>query len=133
MLVTSDSAASQSSEFSHHLDALLLEASRYLWLDPQLLVAEGPNLVRAIWDPDEVVLEQMVGGPFALEILVLVTLVTLVCAFWKSTLLDYVAFLKGKESLYFYSVFVSTLVPLIPNLKTCLKMKKTVWLVQSFL
>jgi hypothetical protein len=98
-----------------------------------LLVVEGQNLVRAIWDPDEVVSEQMVEDPFALEILILVTLVTLAWAFWKSTLLDYVAFSKEKESLYFYSVFVSTLVPLIPNLKTCLKMKKTVWLVQSFL
>jgi len=98
------------------------------------LVIEGRNLVRAIWDPDEIVVEQMVEDPFALEILILVTLVTLVWAIWKSTLLDYVAFSKEKDILYFYSVFVLTLVPLIPNLKTCLKKKKkTVWLVQSFL
>ena len=133
MLVTSDSAVSQSFEFLRHLDALLLEASMYLWLDPQLLVIEVQNLVRAVWDPDETVVERMVEDPIASEILILVTLVTLVWAFWKWTLLDYVAFSKEKESLYFYSVFVSTLVPLIPNWKTCLKMRKTVWLVQSFL
>jgi len=74
-----------------------------------------------------------VEDAFASEISILVTPVTLAWAFWKSTLLDYVAFSIGKESLYFYSVFVSTLLPLILNLKTCLKMKKTVWLVQLFL
>jgi len=115
------------------LDALLLEASMYLWLDPQLLAIEVQNLVRAVWDPDETVVERMVEDPIASEILILVTLVTLVWAFWKWTLLDYVAFSEEKESLYFYSVFVSTLVPLIPNLKTCLRMKRIVWLVQSFL
>jgi len=115
------------------LDALLLEASMCLWLDPRLLVIEVQNLVQAIWDPDEIVVEQMVEAPFASGTSVLVTLVTLVWASWKWTLLDYVAFSKGKESLYFCPVFVSTLVPLILNSKTCLRMKKTAWLVHSFL
>jgi len=102
-------------------------------LGPQLLVIEGQNPVRAIWDPDEIVAERVVEDPFALEILALVAPVTLVWASWKSILLDCVAFSKGKESLYSYSVFVLTLVPLILNLRTCQRMKKTVWLVQSFL
>jgi hypothetical protein len=60
------------------LGALLLEASVYLWLDPQLLAIEVQNLVRAVWDPDETVVERMVEDPIASEILILVTLVALV-------------------------------------------------------
>ncbi len=52
MLVTSGSAASRSFEFLRHLDALPLEALMYLLPDPQLLVIEVQNLVRAIWDPE---------------------------------------------------------------------------------
>jgi hypothetical protein len=97
------------------------------------LVTEGQNLVQAIWDLDEVVAEQvLVSDPFALEILALVAPVTLVWASWKSILLGYVAFSREKENLHSYFVFVLTLVPQIPNLKTCLMMKKIVWLVQSF-
>jgi hypothetical protein len=53
-----------------------------------LLVVEGQNLVRAIWDPDEIVVDLVVEDPFALEILILVTLVRLVWSFWKSIFLD---------------------------------------------
>jgi hypothetical protein len=57
-------------------------------LGPQLLVVEGQNLARVIWDPDEIVAEQVVEDPFALEISALVALVILVWASWKSILLD---------------------------------------------